>query len=122
LLPKSSKHYIVPTAEDLDISVTLVEDVVAFYYSQVREALTKMSYHRIKVHNLGTFTAKPRKLKKLENKYTSILKKNTGDTYAQMTIRKDVEEKFERVLKLREIMAEEYERKKTFLEKKYENK
>ena len=53
MLPKSSKHYIVPTAEDLDKDQQLVEDAVSFYYGTLRKTLVDLKCHNIQVENLG---------------------------------------------------------------------
>ena len=43
MLPKSSKHYIQPTADELGLNYELVKDVIDFYYSEVRKNLTSLT-------------------------------------------------------------------------------
>jgi hypothetical protein len=121
MLPKSSKHYIVPTAEALNVDAQLVEDVVAFYYSELRKALSGLACHNIQVENLGTFRAKEKELPKLVAKYKKHLTVLKTDTFQQMSIKKNVEERLEKVLNLQALINSERERKKEFLEKKYGN-
>ena len=112
MLPKSSKHFIVPTAEDLSVDAQLVEDAVSFYYSKVRKALSNLELHNIRLENLGTFRAKPKELPKLYAKYTRHLGVIKADTFRQMAIKKEIESKLEKVIKMQDIMVEEAERKR----------
>ena len=55
MLPKSSKHYILPTAADLNLNPQLVEDVVAFYYSKLRNSLSNLDFYQ-KLNNCNLQT------------------------------------------------------------------
>lgn len=121
MLPKNSKHYIVPTAEELELDTTLVEDVVSFYYASLRKALVDLECHQIQVENLGTFKAKEKELPKLVAKYTKHLEVLNPETFQQMQLKKSVENKLEKVMALQQLFNEERERKKQFLENKYGN-
>jgi hypothetical protein len=122
MLPKSSKHYILPTAEELNINPQLVEDVVAFYYSKLRSALVNLEHFAIKAENLGTFNAKKKELPKLYAKYTNHLSVLKADTFRQMQTKKEVEKKLERVIKLQKLISEESKRKQEFFKKKNDEK
>jgi hypothetical protein len=119
LLPKSSKHYIVPTAEKLEVPVGFVEDVINFYYSEVRKSLTEMDHFNIVLDNLGSFKIKKKGLTKLKKKYNNTILKNSGESISQTAIREDTEKKLARVLKIEKILNEERERRKQFLKDKY---
>ncbi len=122
MLPKSSKHYILPTASDLELEPQIVEDVVAFYYSKLRNALSNLEFYNIQVENLGTFNAKSKELPKLAAKYTTHLSVLKTDTFRQMQIKKDVEAKLEKVQKLQTVLKEEAYRKKQFFKNKKDGK
>jgi hypothetical protein len=111
MLPKSSKHYIQPTAEKLGVDAQLVQDVIDFYYSKVRKNLSNLTLHSIRLDNLGTFNVKQKELPKLSKKYTKHLSVLNTDTFQQMQIRKDTEEKLTKVLRLQAILREERKRK-----------
>lgn len=121
MLPKSSKHYIVPAAEELDMNPQLVEDVVTFYYRTVRKALSDLKCHFIQVENLGSFNAKANQLPKLIAKYQNHLKVLKPETFQQMTLKKDIEARMEKVISLQNMIKADRQRKKEFLEKKYGN-
>jgi hypothetical protein len=119
MLPKNSKHYIVPTAEQLELDLQLVEDAVSFYYANLRSALSNLVCHNIQVENLGSFKAKSRDLPKLVIKYKKHLSVIKTDTFNQMAIKKDVESKLEKVVNLQKLIKEDKERKAKFLKNKH---
>ena len=119
MLPKSSKHYILPTAEELGLNQQMVQDVVGFYYSKVRKNLVDMSHQKITVEHLGSFRVKRKELPLLIKKYNKHLGILTKDTFNQMALKKEVERKLEAVIKLQKALDTEKEKKQEFLKKKY---
>ena len=120
MLPKSNKHFIQPTAEKLNCDITKVEDAVGFFYSELRKALTNMEGPNIKVPNIGTFKVKNNELPKLKDKYENHLSVLSPDTFTQMSTKKDLEIRLERVTNLQELINKEKLRKQEFLKKKNE--
>lgn len=121
MLPKSSKHYIQPTAETLEIDALLVEEAVSFYYSTLRKALSDLKCHNIQVENLGSFKAKKKELPKLVAKYTKHLSVLNVETLKAMRTKIDVEEKLEKVRGLQKQIRDDNVRKMEFFKKKEEN-
>jgi hypothetical protein len=121
MLPKNSKHYILPTAEELNCSIELVEDLVSFYYSTLRKALVDFKSYQIQVENIGTFKVKEKELPKLYAKYDKHLEVLNPETFHQMQLKKNIEYKLNKVIKLQQLFQEERIRKKQFLEKKHDN-
>ena len=119
MLPKNSKHYIVPTAEQLKLNLQLVEDAVSFYYATLRSTLSNLVCHNVQVENLGSFKAKSRGLPKLATRHKEHLSVIKADTFNQMAIKKDVESKLEKVVNLQRLIKEDEERKAKFLKNKY---
>jgi nucleoid DNA-binding protein len=121
MLPKNSKHYIVPTAEELQFEVTLVEDVISFYYSSLRKSLVDLECYQIQVENFGTFKVKGKELPKLYNKYKKHLEVLNPETFHQMQLKKIIESKLEKIIKVQDLLESERKRKQQFLENKYGN-
>ena len=119
MLPKNSKHDIIPTALDLDLSSELVEDVISFYYSTLRKTLGNLECHNIQVEGLGSFKAKKKELPKLIYKYEKHLSVLNPETFNQMAIKKEVEEKLQAVKKLHDMIIADKTRKQEFLKNKY---
>tara|TARA_R110002153_G_scaffold116579_3_gene260267 strand:- start:11169 stop:11534 length:366 start_codon:yes stop_codon:yes gene_type:complete len=120
MLPKNSKHYIQPTADSLNIDYDLAEDIISFYYSEVRKTLCDLKCHNIQIENLGTFKAKDKELPKLYKKYTNHLSVLKTDTFTQMAIKKEITDKLQKVKRLQTQIREDKIRKLEFLKKKYE--
>jgi hypothetical protein len=119
MLPKKSKHFIQPVAEDLNLDIHLVDDAVSFFYSELRKDLVNLKSNVIHIEGLCTFKAKSSELPKLVVKYRKHLEVLKPETFNQMSAKKDLEEKLEKVLTLSKMIKDEMVRKKEFLEKKY---
>lgn len=120
MLPKSSKHFIQPTSEKLDLNITLVEDVISFYFTELRKTLSNLECHNIQVEGLGSFKVKANELPKLIKKYEKHLDVIKPETFNQMAIKKDIEDKLYKVLKVQEQLIEDRERKIKFYKDKHE--
>lgn len=119
MLPKNSKHFIKPTADSLEKDVELVEDLLTFYFQELRKSLVNFKHYNIKVEGLGTFKVKKKELSKLYMKHTNhlnVLKEPR--TFREMSIKKDTEEKLEKVTSLQDLLNEERKRKAIFMKKK----
>ena len=119
MLPKSSRHFIQPTAEELNCNPQLVDDAVGFFYSEVRKALTEMKSPNIQLDNIGSFKVKPGEIPKLLKKYEKHLEILHPETFNQMATKKEIERRLHRVKALQQMIDEERERKKQFLIDKY---
>ena len=120
MLPKSSKHYIQPTAEKLGHTETLVSDAVHFFYSNLRKALSELKHYNIQVPNLGSFKVINKEIPKLEKKLSGHLDTIEPTTFNQMSLQKDLEARLNKVHKLQKLIAEERVRRKEFIESKNE--
>ena len=110
--PKSHKEFIKETADKLNIKESVVEDCVGFFYAAVRKNLADMKHTNVHVQNLGTFKVKKTELDKLYKKYKNHLNILANpETFVQMKIKKEVEEKFEKVKNLYNIINAETIRK-----------
>jgi len=122
MLPKNSKHFIKPTADELDCDMDLVGDVVSFFYKDVRKNLVEMNSPNIQVENLGSFKAKKNELPKLVAKYNKHLDVLKPETFNQVTLYKSIKIKLEKVLGLQKQIDDEKQRKTNFIKTKNERK
>lgn len=118
MLPKSHKHFIQPTSEELGLNKNLVEDIVSFYYAELRKTLSNLEFHNVQVESVGTFKVRYNELPKLIKKYENHLSIITPDTFSQMSIKKDIEDKLEKVLRVHSLLKEDFNRKKEFYKQK----
>jgi nucleoid DNA-binding protein len=113
LIPKSHKIFINPTAEETGFSKILVEDAVGFYYSELRRLLNEIDSISIKIDKLGTFKVKPKEIRRLRARLSTHLNAlKDPETFNQMRIKKDLEDRLKKVERISKMIKEEYERKK----------
>ena len=62
LRPRKAKEFIPYISEELHLSQDLIEDVIDYYWREVRKNLSSVSHSRIHLTNLGDFTIKHWKL------------------------------------------------------------
>ncbi len=91
----------------------LAEELVSFYWKDIRKALSDCKGINIIVHGLGTFKAKPWKLAELirenenkRNKYKEILEKQNPISFQKFAILKEYEDKLEKLYRLRNLIEE----------------
>tara|TARA_R100000781_G_C4050746_1_gene117463 strand:+ start:521 stop:880 length:360 start_codon:yes stop_codon:yes gene_type:complete len=103
LRPKSHKSFFEEVSKEIGVHKDVVEDLVAFYYAKVRKNLSTLSYHKINVSNLGTFSLRKNKLIKAIKRQKDILgnlEKMTFDGYDKSVPVKEKIEEMERGLDL----------------------
>lgn len=112
MIPKNHKHFIKPTAEETSMDEMLVSDAVGFFYSELRKSLNNIESINVKIDKLGTFRIKKKELYKLEQRLKGHLTAlETPETFNQMRIKKEIEDKLEKVLKASGFFTEQYYRK-----------
>ena len=62
LKPRKAKEFIPCISEELHLPQDLIEDVIDYYWREVRKNLSSVSHSRIHLTNLGDFTIKHWKL------------------------------------------------------------
>lgn len=117
--PHKAKEFINPTAEKLECSKNLVEDITSFYWQSVRTALTKPENVGVTIFNFGVFNIKPWKLDQFIIKYQGIVKHTNVDTYMMYASMKQLEKKKLIVDNLIAKLAELKVKKQSVKEKRY---
>lgn len=111
--PKKPKDFIKPTAEALGEPAALIDDVVNFYWSAVRRALSEFEGPSITVTNLGTFKARYNRIPKVKVKYENYINKLTLEnmTFNKHTIQNSSKIKLENLAAMKVMMEDEFKRK-----------
>lgn len=122
MLPKSSKHFIQPAADQLKLSYEVVEDIINYYYGELRSFLSDLTHPIVRVENLGTFKASDKKLKEFYVRYTKHIEVASTDTIRQMAVKKRAEDKLNKVIAIQNLIHEEKKRKAEFYKKKRDGK
>jgi len=116
--PRKAKRIYEIVSEDLNIKKDLVEDLVEFYYKDVRKLLTNLEYPRINIDGLGQFMAKPKAVASSIDKITKSLDGHDTSTFKAYHNKKAMENKLELLLKLSSKLEQVNNRKEEFLKTK----
>jgi hypothetical protein len=120
--PKKAKRIYEIVSEDLNIKKDLVEDLVEFYYKDVRKLLTNLEYPRINIDGLGQFVAKPKTVASSIDKITKSLDNHDTSTFKAYHNKKAMENKLELLLNLSSKLEKVNNRKEEFLKSKNNEK
>jgi hypothetical protein len=81
MIPKKSKVIFKEVAEELDISTELVEDIVEFYYKEIKRNMSDLVHPRINVECLGQFVVRPAAVRKAIPKYKKAIENHDTSTF-----------------------------------------
>lgn len=82
--PKSHKIFKEDIADEVGVHPSVVDDLVSFYYSKVRQSLSNIDDIKVYVEAIGTFAIRKTRLEKaiIKNKsYLGNLQKHTYNGY-----------------------------------------
>lgn len=104
--PKSHKIFKEDIAEEVGVHSSVVDDLISFYYSKVRQSLSNIDDIRIYIEAIGTFSIRKARLEKaiIKNKsYLGNLEKHTYNGYEKTLETKKKIEKLESALQKIEV-------------------
>jgi nucleoid DNA-binding protein len=119
--PRKSNKLYKEVSEDLDVSETLVRELVEFYYNEVRQLLSNLTDPRINIEGLGQFVVKPHLVRKAIPRYTKSLENHDTSTFAAYYNKKGIETKLELLIQMEEKIVEQELKKVNFKKAKYES-
>lgn len=109
--PKKPKEFIKPTAHETGLADSLVDDVVNFYWSAVRKALSQIDEPSVTVANLGTFKIRYKKIEVVQTKYQNFLANLEQEpekmTYHKHTLQNLYKEKLVKLDRLKQLIHEQ---------------
>lgn len=120
--PKKVKvlHNIV--SEDLNIKTELVEDLIEFYYKEVRSLLSNLESPRINIDGLGQFVVKSGVVIKSTEYITKIIDSHDTSTFKAYHNLKGIEQKLDLLNKLTVKIKQEKNKKSQFFKDKNNDK
>jgi len=122
MIPKKSRLLYQEISEQKDVSKDLVENLVDFYYKNVRTLLSELYHPRINITGLGLFIARERSINKAIPKLKKYLENHDTSTYSAYYNKKMLEEKVEFLYSIKEQIDSEKKRKEEFKKSKDESK
>ncbi len=116
--PKKARLLYQEISEENDLSKGLVENLVDFYYKNVRTLLSELYHPRINITGLGVFTAREGVVKKAIPRFEKYLKNHDTSTYSAYYNKKMLEEKVEFLNSIKDQIDSEKKRKEEFKKNK----
>lgn len=114
MIPKKPEKIINSVAEDLDLPKSLVDDVVSFYYKNIRKNLSSLETLRINLPGLGHFVMKSYSVGKNIKRYERMKEMLNTQTFTNYHKLKMTETKLEALKKAQSMIEELNEKKKLF--------
>jgi nucleoid DNA-binding protein len=111
LRPKKAKEFIDDVAKEVGVAKEVVENVIGFYYRELRQSLSALVHNRIHVSNLGDFVIKHWKV---DDKITMLEKfeeNSKAKGLQKMTARFKTAEALYELRNLKKVIDEENQRK-----------
>jgi nucleoid DNA-binding protein len=115
MTPKKPSDLYRQVSEDLNYSESLIEDLVEFFYKDLKENLVSLKHPRINVLGLGHFEVKRYMVNKHIEKYKKVLLTHDTKTYSSYFNKKRLEEKLDLLKQVSVLVEEELQRKIKFL-------
>jgi hypothetical protein len=109
--PKKANRLYKEVAEELNISDTLVEETISFYYNHIRQMLSGLTDPRINVEGLGHFIIKTNLVKKTIPRIEKGLDAHDVSTFSAYFGKKNKEVKLGQLKILQEKILIEEDRK-----------
>lgn len=120
--PKKVKTLYNIVSDDLNIKSDLTEDLIEFYYKEVRTLLTELKYPRINIDSLGQFVVKPVMVDKTISRLDKVIDGHDTSTFKAYHNLKAMEIKLELLNQLNIKIKEETNKKLEFFKNKNNEK
>jgi nucleoid DNA-binding protein len=119
--PKKPNKLYNDIAEELNISNSLVEDIMQFYYKEIRYNLINLKYTRLNAEGLGHFMIKPKVVKSSIQRLEKVVKNHDTSTYKAYHNKKAMEEKLQLLTEIEVEIDKEYQEKQNIKTKQNES-
>lgn len=114
LNPKSYKDFFKQIAKECEVHEDLVEELVRFFYNEVRKHLEELDHTRILLPNLGTFILRKGRLERAIKRHKDMLGNIEKTTYVGYGNHLPVKDKLIKMEKAVKRIEEELNNKKNW--------
>jgi nucleoid DNA-binding protein len=118
MTPYKFKLFIPEVAEDMNMSEADLTKIVDFYYKELRQALIKLKYKKIRVDGLGDFNLRENVVRRKIEKYNRIVNFSKKDTMQDYKLVKLYEEELVDLERGLAYIVEDKQRMKNFYDEK----
>lgn len=119
--PKKSKVILKDLYSELDLEESLVNDVIDFYWTNVRKSITSVSYCRINIENIGVFQVRKKTLLSAIQKYEALINKFNKPNFSNYPRYQALSDRLVVLEKTKKQLEEEDVRRKKIKSEKYGN-
>lgn len=105
--PKKPNNLYSKVADELNIPESIVNDVVSFYWSQVRRCMENLEEPYIDIENLGMFYIKPKSLEMETIKNETYVKQTNPNNIKKFEFYNTAQNKLKKFAALKEKIAKE---------------
>lgn len=118
MTPYKFKLFIPEVAEDMKMSEADLTRIIDFYYKELRQALIKLKYKKIRVEGLGDFNLRENVVRRKIEKHNRIINLSKKDTMRDYKIVKLYEEEVVELERALAYIVEDKKRMKNFYDEK----
>jgi len=118
MTPYKFKLFIPEVAEDMKMSEADLTRIIDFYYKELRQALIKLKYKKIRVEGLGDFNLRENVVRRKIEKHNRIINLSKKDTMRDYKIVKLYEEEVVELERALAYIVEDKNRMKNFYDEK----
>jgi nucleoid DNA-binding protein len=106
MVPTKATNLIKPVADELDISEEMLDDMVTFYYNNLRKTLSGLKGLKIDVPGLGHFLIRQKRVEGGIAKINKTLESTDEDSFNSYHYKKLQEEKLKLLLSIKDKIDE----------------
>ena len=114
LYPENYKSYFKKVAAECEVHPDLVEELVRFFYGNIRKNLENLDHSRVLLPNLGTFILRKNRVEKSIKRHKDMLGNMEKTTYSGYGKHLPVKEKLIKLEKADKRLSKEIEKKKNW--------
>jgi len=118
MTPYKFKLFIPEVAEDMKMSEADLTRIIDFYFKELRQALIKLKYKKIRVEGLGDFNLRENVVRRKIEKHNRIINLSKKDTMRDYKIVKLYEEEVVELERALAYIVEDKNRMKNFYDEK----
>lgn len=119
MIPKKPKEIIKVVSEELDLPQSTVDDIISFYYKEVRKTLSSLEHPKVNIKGLGDFIVMKSSVTRLLKKYNILSEQSRPDTFKNYHNLKLINSKLERLNKISKKITAYLESKKQFKDERF---
>lgn len=120
MIPKKSKLLYKEVSEEANVSESLVDSLIDFYYKELKNTLTNLTHPRINVEGLGHFVIRKNLVTKSIPKYYKMLENHDTSTFKAYYNKKAIEERVKLLEQMQTLINLDSEKKEIFNQNKNE--